>query len=80
MAGHFTRLYKNEKAQTERLEKQIKQTAELAKPKLVKQIPESNTLDYLVDHATYLHAVTHVQWNAQDSVGVGQYVLITVSG
>jgi hypothetical protein len=51
--------------------------AGLAKPKLVKQIPGSTTFDYLVDHATYLHVVVHVQWNAHDSVGVGQYVLIT---
>jgi putative cofactor-binding repeat protein len=27
--------------------------------------------------ATYPHAVLHVQWNAQDFVGVGRYVLIT---
>jgi hypothetical protein len=43
-----------------------------------KQIPGSTTLDYFVDHA-YLDAVIHVQWNAQDLVGVGRYILITVN-
>jgi hypothetical protein len=55
----------------------IKQTAGLAKPKLVKQIPGSTTLYYLVDDALYLHAVIHVQWKSQDSIGLGRYVLIT---
>jgi hypothetical protein len=51
--------------------------AGLAKPKLFKQIPGFTTLDYLLDYVTYAHAVIHVQWNAQDSVAIGRYVLIT---
>jgi hypothetical protein len=80
LAGHSTKFYpeqRTSKHEHSNCALGLKQTAGMAKPKLVKKIKRSTTLDYFVDHAAYPHAVIHVQWNAQDSVGVGRYVLIT---